>query len=113
MSGFTLLAPSVAALIFEIISGIGCDPTKPILFVSPENNILENANKLLLNSFIERCDDYKSFGQMISEIVENNYEIDSKQLELKNLIYDSLEIDKIFSNCFVSSFQVYNWPSFG
>lgn len=73
--------------------------SKPILFVSPENNILGNANKLLLNSFIERCDDYKSFGQMISEIVENNYEIDSKQLELKNLIYDGLEIDKIFSNC--------------
>jgi hypothetical protein len=73
--------------------------SKPILFVSPENNMLKNANKLLLNSFIERCDDYKSFGHMISEIVENNYEIDSKQLELKNLIYDGLEIDKIFSNC--------------
>jgi CDP-glycerol glycerophosphotransferase (TagB/SpsB family) len=73
--------------------------SKPILFISPENNSLENANGFLLNSFIERCNDYKSFEQMIFEIVENNYEIDTKLLELKNLIYKDLEIDKIFSNC--------------
>ena len=33
MFGLTDWAPRVAALMFEIISGIGCEPTKPILLV--------------------------------------------------------------------------------
>jgi len=72
---------------------------KPILFLSPENNILENANKVLKNEFIDRIETYEGLEEKIKTAVKSNFLFTDSLYKLKAMIYKDLDVDKILDNC--------------
>jgi CDP-glycerol glycerophosphotransferase (TagB/SpsB family) len=75
---------------------------KPIIFLAPPDpNENWKYTEVVKNKYINRSRDFDQFTQEVIDcLVEDKKKINN--LQLKDMIYKNLEIDKIIQNCFTS-----------